>query len=132
MNRDRDHNAEHREQQWAVVEEIFGYEQRFLRAIEFTCVGGLFVHEVTPVLGWGYEQGRLLKQFSNHERSLIIGVDEVSVPEVGSSKTLDELLHGAGFEPSEFRQLEASYGLNSVDFLDDPNKRILGPNRPKA
>lgn len=117
------------EQEWMELESLLHSEGRFLRPIEFTTIGGIAMHRVLPALDKNYRNSRLLKQFSYDELSLIVGVDEVVYPEIGSKK-LDVLLRQAGLYAVSLGSplgLDTSYGLNREDFLTDPSKRIIAP-----
>lgn len=115
---------------WNIVESVLHSERRFLRLAEIIKIGKLSPAIAMSTVDKAYRRNKILKQFSIDERSIIIAVDEVVIPEIGYSLKLDNLLLGAGIQAAEFKNVEASYGLNRTDFLEDPDKKILSPRDP--
>jgi acetoacetate decarboxylase len=85
------------EETWRRMEPLIRAEGRFLRLVEIMGLGEFSPVQGTQFVDYNYRRGNLLKQFSLVDKSLIVGVDEVVVPEIGFSKRLGSLLVEGGF-----------------------------------
>lgn len=110
------------EREWLRLESILEKEDRFLRASEFIILGKFPETRVFHATEEHFRRGRLLKQFTQGDRSIIVDASEL--PEVGRSQVLNDLLLGAGILAVE-SSLEESFGLNTPEFLTDKGKLDL-------
>lgn len=115
------------EETWQRMERLIREEGRFLPLIEIMTLGDFTPAQSVRFVDHSYRFRGLLKQFSLGDKSLIVGADEVPIPEIGSPR-LDVLMVGAGFTREEFVHIRAAYGLPRDDSFDGSESRPHHPS----
>lgn len=103
-------------------------EGRFMTALEIMHLCNLEPATTIQALDALYRANALLKQFQHEDKSVIVAFDEVTMPEIGYSRTFDRLLATADITPENFEGVVVSYGVRDRGNGGGPECAPLPPS----